>query len=376
MSPAPNIPLIYDISVKTIDANDLLRNCGFQSYGEVERFLSAWSDAIDSLADFNRPQCILFVLVNRSGSTPHPQPARSTVLATIDSIKTAQSNDSILIVGTDASVLGTIKIPQAIKQRLQGGKWLRSVASQFSVGGAKDKCICFASKLIFEVYVNGTLVEEYADVVRRISMTALDFISKQSWGDGELLERCGREELVDTGDHGVWHFPAIYVLKNKPEKRMQERLHAFLKQTLLGYKDLKIEYHVDNEGRVDITIWTADDRIYFVEIKWVGRALSGGGLTVTEAKVKSTLKGKWKGKCVTCYDEAHVKKGVFQLEKYLLKKFANVEKGFLVVYDCRPNGIARGTEAANEYPRPKKLDARKVKVWHVAVSPLTASRAK
>lgn len=71
-------------------------------------------------------------------------------------------------------------------------------------------------------------------------------------------------------------------------------------------------------------------------------------------------------------DEANGHQGVYQLAYYLDRTY--VTKGYLAVYDCRQPSLARGPEAADEYPKASGLKDYQYKVLHVRVDPRTASK--
>ena len=112
---------------------------------------------------------------------------------------------------------------------------------------------------------------------------------------------------------------------------MSRALGKFLRTRLAGYLHHADETYIENSGRADIVLTLVDGRVFLIEVKWTGRALSSAQVDASAKAILDAVKAKTKG-WFTSYDDSTFDEGVKQLKIY----FANggYDKAFLVVFDC------------------------------------------
>lgn len=353
---------IIDLSNKSFDTDELLRPTGVLE-GELNRFLTTWAGCLCSVPSHQRPRACLFFLQPASEPITY---VPSIIAAMAANISAQQPNGNCCVYKIDGSLVASTPIPQGTLKTLTAGAWTKEDAIRASIS-SKDSCVCLAVGLAFYVYVNGFPVLGYSDVLGRTFEVAADLVRHQAWGDGELLRKCGEEDLTTKGPLGIWHAVDFNILKYQPELAIQERLNLYLKAYLNGYEDVTREHHVENEGRVDFKIVTGNRLVYYVEIKWVGKSIKAAhvGKKIDWKKKKNSTK------IVTILDENNGFSGVGQLEHYMSKGGAN--KGYLVIYDCREAGEAKGDEIVCNYPKARSLRSDQYRIFHVPVDPRSAS---
>jgi hypothetical protein len=134
----------------------------------------------------------------------------------------------------------------------------------------------------------------------------------------------------------------------------------FLRTRLAGYFQHADEPYIENSGRADIVLTLVDGRVFLVEVKWTGRALSSKRANEAAKAIVAAVKAQTNG-WFTTYDDSTFDEGVKQMKIY----FANggYDKAFLFVFDCceAATGRADGDHTVNP--------------THVAPHPITSFRA-
>lgn len=335
--------------------------------GEMLRFLTEWGNAVAPLPFSQRPRSVLFTLAPPSAIGLPLESARMTQLA--NDVVAAQSANQIVHATFDGTVSSRSQIPPGLLLIVRAGQWNEGQASRASSEAIPNTCVILATGVRVRVYVNGVEVYGFEDARDKAEIAA-GAVQTQGWVDGELLVRCGRECLIDRGRLGIWRLPDSFVLHNKPELLMEERLDWFLKANLRGYIELIREMHYENNGRLDIFVVMWDGRRYVVELKWIGRSVKHT-CALSDEDLKTALGKKWKGANVTVFGLEKVASGLEQLSDYLERPHAH--KGFLVVFDCRhPDMILKDPIDVGSYVHPD-LKPWQYRVLSVPVDPRSPS---
>ncbi len=365
-----DLELISDIQLEIAGHDEILASAGFGDSGEILRFLDAWADCLERLHTNRRPSASVFVLRPVPKGKPVSRPPATRMRALITGMRAAQLEQKILLVDLDANVCGSFPLSPDLRRLVQGGKWTRGQASRLSYGKLRGQCVCWVSNLSFCAYVNGAEALGFKDVVDRTLESADQTLNRQGWRHGELLRLCGDEDLCRRTRSGIWHFPDQFVLKRAPEEIIQERLDDFLRSRLEGFRCLQREHRVAHEGRVDLWVMMVDGIVYIVEVKWIGRSIKKKDEHKTVRELSRSL-NTWACAHVVVLEEDNAVKGVSQLGYYLERARAN--KGYLVVYDCRPEAYGSGKKrGVPDYPVLED-PAVPYDVFHVVVDPRSAS---
>lgn len=124
----------------------------------------------------------------------------------------------------------------------------------------------------------------------------------------------------------VWSDGRRWWFRNKPEDKLQESLHRFVRTTVRGVGEVRREQIVGTRPTDLKVTWSLTNRIAYVEIKWLGASLNKDGT-----------------KPSTSYSESTAKEGATQLADYLdlNKDEASLHEtlGYLVVFDGRRRGL-------------------------------------
>jgi hypothetical protein len=311
------------------EETELLAPCGLPP-GEIHRWLSAWARGLDAAPTHKRPRAVLFYL---SGPPPAKLPDPNSIVALFSSLAESQTQSKLLRITLDAGIKGAEVVPSAKAREVMGLEWTKGQASQISKLQPTE-CLVLATGSAISVFVSGAIVLEFADVRGRTFEIAADLYRKQGWNDGELLLRCGEEDLCERSDLGIWRIPDLNLLKPRPELLIEERLAKFLDARLSGYFLLAEEHQWEANGRVDLYVIMSNGLKYAVELKWIGRSLKKTNEYMPNDKITASIGKSWNHALATVMPEAAAIAGLEQMSDYL--KSPKVHSGCLAVYDCRP----------------------------------------
>lgn len=358
---------ISDLQLHQADLNQTAKSVGFSSMGDVERFLDGLANGLGTA---NALHGAVFVLCPATGAIPSPLLSKATAEALASEIQTAQRSDKIVCSDTLGVVLNKIQIPSTIRSQLSSGRWTETLAAQVSAGSVSGRGLVWVHGYSIKVFVNGIPILSYTDIRDRSLETASDLDRRQGWNDGELLERCGLEDLRDRGRLGIWHLPDLHLLTLGPEEIIQKRLELFLKARLKGFENLAREYHLPSIGRVDLRIDTVDRKIIFVEVKWIGHSIKPSHKDTPAQTIRTQLRQDRAQVANSLSEDTAAQSGT-QLAQYLDQEFAH--KGYLAIYDCRPTREISKTRFANKFTPPPGVSVDKYRLYHVIVDPLPPS---
>lgn len=135
----------------------------------------------------------------------------------------------------------------------------------------------------------------------------------------------------------AWADASRLFVKRLAEREMRRSLHQYL-MCVLRDADVQPEQNVDESHPVDITVrWVLSNRTAIIEIKWLGKSLHEGRITVTHA-------------------DQRARDGAQQLAEYLDAQRTSVPsrivRGYLVVFDARRRGL---NERSTTVSRPNGL---------------------
>ncbi len=145
-----------------------------------------------------------------------------------------------------------------------------------------------------------------------------------------------RDQMARTSKCHVlrdaWTDENRFWFKPKPEYRLRRSLCNFLYPSLRLWNDITLrpEQNVDESHPVDIKIeWRSERRTAIIEVKWVGQSFN--------------LKTR---RFTATYQDRRAREGAKQLAEYLedhrQEDAEENTRGYLVVFDCRRNGIKPG----------------------------------
>ena len=240
--------------------------------GVILIIFSAHGAAVAGLPVTQRPRGLVFILEPLPKDTTPSSPTNDEAVRLVSRLIQGQQDNQIFTIDLNIVIKNQIPVNEDIQRQLLGGQWTSEQASKLSYN-VKQKCICIASGRSFKVFVDGTTVVSYTDAINRAHESAAETYNRQGWSDGELLVQFGERALLDRSRRGIWHFPEHHVLTHKPEEMIKLALESFLREHLTGFESVAQEYHLENEGRVDLFIILADRTKYIVEIKWIGRSI-------------------------------------------------------------------------------------------------------
>jgi hypothetical protein len=193
----------------------------------------------------------------------------------------------------------------------------------------------FATGVSVVVYIGGDMYLETPDVIEELPAGVPGSFQSLSWKNGEIVFHFADTDLNDRGPLGIWQLADNRLLRPKPELLMSARLGRFLQYRLAGYSHHDEEAHVENEGRVDISLHVIDGRIFIVEVKWMGCSLVSVRLNESKAAIKKAFTAGTAG-WLTEFDDATIAVGIRQLVRYY--KTGKYRRAYLAVIDCTPNG--------------------------------------
>lgn len=115
------------------------------------------------------------------------------------------------------------------------------------------------------------------------------------------------------------------VFENKPESKMRDSLHNFLRNRLRGDVTVRKEHNTNKNKPIDLSIsWFGHALKALIEIKWLGASKSSSG-------------------ALTRYYPSRVQVGANQLIDYMDRESGSdpncVIRGYLVVFDGRRKGL-------------------------------------
>ncbi|HYF80670.1 MAG TPA: hypothetical protein VD973_26470 [Symbiobacteriaceae bacterium] len=113
-----------------------------------------------------------------------------------------------------------------------------------------------------------------------------------------------------------------------PERVFQKDLWFYLQEYLLDQRRVDMEYSPAGlSDRTDIYIETVNDEQYLLEIKWLGKTVTGGS-----------------------YDEEQAKRGARQTIEYL-ERIPSITRAALVLYDGRKDDMEIAWDSSHQHPK-------------------------
>lgn len=350
--------------------NQAVRELGFSSSGEIERFVfNTYKETIRSIKNADRPRGVIFIL--EPASVAGEIGAPSDLKPLLNQIKsTTISTLYSLCIDLNGGLKKAYTYTTEDKNFRVSDAWPQKVAQSLSQGS--NKCVVWAAGINVHVYINGFLCLDTPDILEELPAGLPAEFQGLSWEDGEICFQFADCDLNDRGPTGIWHLPEIHLLRPKPEVIIRSRLGKFLQYRLAGYYHHDEEPLVENEGCADISLHLSNGRVMIVEVKWIGCALVGTRIGETKDAIKKAIAINAKT-WLTKYDETTITKGVRQLVRYY--KTNKYRRAYLAVFDCDPSA-----KINSHYIVPVPVteldghDAENFRILRACVDPRSASR--
>jgi hypothetical protein len=308
-------------------------NVGFASVGDVDRFIyNVYGKALRDIPAADRPRGAIFIL-----EPPRVQDRLGTSGAIAPLLRKIQADTAqtfyALKLDLDGGLGAFYQCTPDDRRSMVGNQWTQQVAQQFS--SANAKVIVFVTGVSASVYISGELYLESPDVIEELPAGVPGNFENLSWDDGGIIFVFADADLNDRSAAGIWQLPDNHLLRPRPELLMSARFGRFLQFRLAGYAHHEQEAHVENEGRVDVSLQMIDGRVVIIEIKWVGCCLVAARAGQPEKAIKDAIKKGANG-WLTEFDDAIIDIGVRQLVRYY--KTGKYRRAYLAIIDCTPSG--------------------------------------
>ncbi len=320
---------IASLAHRDVLFNPIAAQLGFSRAGEIDRFVfHVYAKVIRAMQPADRLRGAIFVLEPAAAPDAMGTPAGLKPM-----LEKIQADATKTFHSVCVDLTGGLSVAYACtpndRKSLVSGSWSQQVAQRYS--RVAKKCVVWAMAVGVNVYLNGDLYLESADVIEELAIGFPGNFQSLSWDDGGIAFEFARHELNDTSAGGIWHLPNKYVLRPKPEALIRSRLGDFLRFRLAGYHDHTEESHVEHEGRADISLYLIDGRILIVEVKWIGCSLVATRLGETEADIKQAIANNTTG-WFTKFDDKTITSGVKQVVSYY--NTGKYRTAYLTVFDC------------------------------------------
>lgn len=366
MSDETDLPKIARFVADQEESSRLVKRLGFPSGGEIERFiLRSYGKAIAQMKYADRLRGHMFVLEPATSEGQIADPGK--LVTALKKVKESEQS-SVLAIPLDLGKAEStaVSLKKADFATKVSGSWLSSHAQALSE--SLDKCVVIASGVTASIFVSGKLYFELGDVIEGLDKGPQEDFQKLSWEDGAILYFFAEHDLNDRSPIGIWRLPDKFVLKPNPETLIEARLYSFLRYRMRGMVDLVREAHVENDGRLDLSLQLTNGFFYIVEIKWMGSSLKKTEQQKTNKEIENALKTgeKW----FTDFDESVIDQGLKQVVIYCAG--GTFQKGYSAVFDCQTPDKSK-TERNIAIKLTDGQDPSKFKIIRAAVDPRSAS---
>jgi len=317
------------------ELSQIVKRLGFSGAGEIDRFLlESYAKAVAATPVPDRLKGHIFILEPAVVGDQIADPRQ--LLDVLREVK-ANEQKSVLSLNLDLASphKERVKLTKADLANKVGGAWLARHAQELSY--SIDRCVAFGNGVSISVFVSGKLYTEYADVIEGFDKGPEDDFQHLSWQNGEILYLFAEHDLNDRSAVGIWRLPDKFVLKPNPETLIETRLYNFLHAKMLGVLRIDREAHVENEGRLDLSIQFVNGFTFILEIKWMGSCLKKAFENKTDPEVGDALKNgnNW----FTSFDESVIPTGLSQVVIYYAT--GRFRKAYLAVFDCQRPGESK-----------------------------------